>query len=1035
MKYAEQDSPIHNYERVPYGAPAPRCSLSFFIQTLQGQVIDDSLLRLESFTGKESLSQPFEFTLELRANDYTASGQQIDHNSLVQQLIKKRLLTVPKKEQSSLLFTPQAYGETLDDNNVYTAQLNFDEIVGASATIFIETPDTTAGRALDNFPEDCPVVCFNGIITNFALAERGVYHATLKADIFRLGLQNNYRIFADKTILEVISHVLIENNIKFNQAQLSSPSAKLISGLACYRKQDWLQAGETDLEFISRLMQKVSLFYYFTHDALSHTMVLTDQPFYQSIYQRQVNQKGQNVATEKLKSLYLSYCEQGSLARDDYIHQFSYQQNLVSSGVTTVLAQKEATWESQNTAQVSPVYLNSKDKGQKLNIEQLHLVQYGASEQEFTTRNNMAVNQITASKFSFTGSSSTPELKAGHKFQVQEATQMLEDSSSIKNYVLPIRPILNQRIFAVTSVQHKANALGEYKNQFSAVAAEGIASPFNEHDGSLGNILAIVAEQPKDASNAKQTAPSEKATTVASATKPLSAEQEKKQVAKHFNVAENLVTKMMMSFKELATKENTKASTGPAEQSNDTKIVDEEYSHKGTAAKYLEKAAFFFDSKRFHFGKNKTSFKCRGIYVRFIDQPENSKAQWIKLAEHMQTVPEVGSYVVIGRSNDDNEIPEVQQSLQAKGSKVIMPEKYTCHTQVGNSFNTAYGNNTSINFGADSTTKLSTAQHIVDKQRTSDNYHDIRYAEGSSYRYEVNKRNHSIAMTGTSTRLPSNPANMMAFVTYSNSITEGNTLSESVQLGAVTQLSTHSGAQTSVSNMNGATSRVDNVNGATSSVYIGLGAETNVSTKTGIITNVENINGLQIRRSLITGSTNSSTIVIGSSTETSNITGNSMTTSNVTGNRTSTSMIEGLITENNSVIGSRNTHTNIAGSTEDISVVEGNRVANNITVGTDTQTINYGGTSQQFVNGVAINKNQTIASQTENNTVGVQAGTTTVATKNEISSVESDNSVASVTNQNVITNISSGTTTVNDSSINTKNQTIVTEIADMRTFL
>jgi len=174
MKHSEQETPIYNYERVPYDAPAPRCDLSFFIQTKKGQIIDDSLLRLQSFTGKESLSEPFEFTLELRANDYTASGQQVSSNSLVQQLIKKRLLTVPKKEQPSSLLTPQAYGETLDTDNAYTAQMDFDEMVGANATVFLVTPETSAGRALDNFPDDCPVVCFNGIITNFALAERGV---------------------------------------------------------------------------------------------------------------------------------------------------------------------------------------------------------------------------------------------------------------------------------------------------------------------------------------------------------------------------------------------------------------------------------------------------------------------------------------------------------------------------------------------------------------------------------------------------------------------------------------------------------------------------------------------------------------------------------------------------------------------------------------------------------------------------------------------------------------------------------------------
>ncbi len=951
-------SPIeYDYDQVSYTSPPPRCSLDFSILTDAGKTINDTQIRLQSFQGHEALSQPFEFNLELRANDYTSGGP--DYGD------------------------PPVFGALLKSGAATTSSMNFDNIVGANATIMLGTPET--GKDVDegSYPNKRPVVFFNGIISNFALADRGVYHATMKPALFKLGLQNNYRLFSQCTILEIVIKILSENNISFNKSELEKDPNSIVLGLANYRKQDWLQAGESDLDFLNRLMHKVNLFYYFVHSQFSHTMIITDQPYYQSIYQREINKQGFNAETDQLKTLYLSYTQQASLDRDDYITQFKYQQNMITAGITTVLAQKEATWESQNTAQVSPVFLNIAHQKEKLNMEQLHLVQYGATETEISKLTDTAVNQLAAAKFDFSGSSGCAELKAGHKFQVKETWQDPDTSeqSAINKFTspLPIRPLLDKRVFVATSVQHNASAAGDYKNQFSAVAAEGLATPFHAQGNQQGNILAIVTDKP---------------------------------------ATETATVNMLNSIARLIKKGG-------------------EIIHQGSAAKYLKKNVFSFDSKDFQYENSSNKYSCRGIYVRFIDQPNTASGKWVKLAEHMQTIPEIGSYVVVGRSSDDNEIPEVQQSLQAKGSKVIMPEKYTCHTNVGNSYNTNYGDSTSISFGADVSTPLATAKNIVDTQRKTNNYNDVRYGESSSYSYNVTARSHNISMTGAGSAPNFNPSNMMEYVSFGYSTTNGNTYNESHHQGDSTNsstttgninssntvdgnttnysknsgtisstnihhgmnnsASTHSGMTNSANNMNGMTNSASNTNGMTTSaqnyngvnnsINVVLGMENNASTKTGVFLSAQNINGIQGNVSLVTGSTSSTSTTMGNTTNTNTVIGNVTNITTITGLQTTKTTIAGITVEDKTVT-AETINEDIASST----------------------------------------RQKTILSWAENQMIASKTGAETTAADNSVTSTQADNSVESTTAQNTVSNVSAGTTTSNDSSLITEVKTQHTEL-------
>ncbi|MCC2604030.1 contractile injection system protein, VgrG/Pvc8 family [Planctobacterium marinum] len=742
--------------------PSPRCSLDFYLELDDGTIIDDQTLRLQNFSGQESLSQMFDFNLNLRANTFFSSG-----------------INKPWGKELA-----GKYGTLLSEGGATSQTLDFQKILGAKACIRLGAPETEKDVFEGEYPEARPVVYFNGIITNFSMAERGVYSASLKPAVFKLSLQNNYRLFSQKTILEVIIEILSENSIDFNKDELEKKPSRVVRGLAGYRKQDWLQAGETDLDFLNRLMQKVSLFYYFEHSDKNHKMIITDQPYYTGIYARKVNSDGNVEETHDLKELYLSYTHQQTRERDDYITQFNYKQNLTTSGITTVLAQKEATWESQNTAMATPVFINKTNKKEKLNMEFLNMVQYGASEKEINTVTDNHMNRLVASRFDFSGSSTCPELKAGHKFVVKEK---YDDDGS-----MPICPTLDGLEFVVTQVQHQGSAAGDYSNSFQAMDANGLASPFSAPHENQGSILALVVD------NSGQT------------------------------------------------------------------------DYEGSSAKYLEKDGFAYDKKDFQFDDNgQQKFNCRGIYVTFVDDPDS--VHWVKLAEHMQTIPETGAWVTVSRSQDNNEIPEVTQIMQNKGNKVIMPEDFTCSTNVGNNYSTSYGDNTSISFGANITTPLSKARTIVEKHRKSGNYNSVNYSESSSYGFSVTERSHSISRMGNGPDAGDNPGDMMSYVNYSDSSIYGNTYSKNLHIGKQESYSTQTGGSYSESTQTGGSVSVSTIDTTDSTSTVGT--STSVSTV----------------------GTSNSVSSVGTSNSTSTVgTSNSMSTTTMSNSISSTDMANGV---------------------------------------------------------------------------------------------------------------------------------------------
>ncbi|HXS16942.1 MAG TPA: type VI secretion system tip protein TssI/VgrG, partial [Polyangiaceae bacterium] len=110
-----------------------------------------------------------------------------------------------------------------------------------------------------------------GYATNFALVgEHGNfarYRTTLRPFLWFLGQNRNSRIFQRKTVLDIVQEILKDNG--FSDIELA------VHGH--YDPWEFLvQYRESDLNFISRMLEHEGIYYYFKHQEGKHVLVLAD---------------------------------------------------------------------------------------------------------------------------------------------------------------------------------------------------------------------------------------------------------------------------------------------------------------------------------------------------------------------------------------------------------------------------------------------------------------------------------------------------------------------------------------------------------------------------------------------------------------------------------------------------------------------------------------------------------------------------------------------------------------------------------------
>src|SRR4030095_15922564 len=113
----------------------------------------------------------------------------------------------------------------------------------------------------------------NGFVSQFAQtgqdAQAIYYHAEMVPWFWFLSQTSDCRIFQNKTVPEVVTQIFQEFGFRDFRSAFQGT----------YERHDVLmQYRETDFAFISRLMEREGMFYFFEHEQGKHTLVISDQP-------------------------------------------------------------------------------------------------------------------------------------------------------------------------------------------------------------------------------------------------------------------------------------------------------------------------------------------------------------------------------------------------------------------------------------------------------------------------------------------------------------------------------------------------------------------------------------------------------------------------------------------------------------------------------------------------------------------------------------------------------------------------------------
>jgi type VI secretion system secreted protein VgrG len=775
--------------------PSPALFLHSAIFLRGNRIVSDETFRLVNFQGQESTSEPFDYQLELHGNTSPLHG----------------------------------------------APFKFDDLIGRPVTVGIQYPsDYTQDEMSDRFQRAVrggstgqELSLFNGIVTSFTMEIPGVYRISMKPALWKLALTNRYMIHHQMNVRDAIASILDTHRIAYSMDAVSGDENPAVA-----RIQDWLQAGEADLDFVRRLMGKAHLYYYFTHTGNGHKIVFANRPAYANVY----------ASGQSLRYTYTGTDETG-LAQSDVISQYSYQRSLTSSAVCGVFTRQEAAWEADPVAQFQSFHADSRPDLGELPFNQYKIYQYGCSNDEVRHFTDRTTEAMESSGSVFSGSSFCAHFRVGHQFSV---TGKLSDDMHPSS----VQPSLEGQRFVLTQVKHQATAEGGYQNEFQSTESSGFIAAYSIQETQQGTVLARVV------------------------------------------------------------------SLGGANPPSDWRFYQPTVFDPETNA--------IVDTQG-----TEQKLNAMGVYVQFSTDEKDDPPVWVKLAPHMQTVPEIGVTVIVTRAQDESELPEIQSIIQSNGSMVIMPSKWTANSHVGSSYSTNYGDGQSIRFGTKSAPDLDTAVGIVTSHYDSKNYRDTSYSQGAGYSFS------------TADSCAGNPPNATElFGPYAGAT---DLLNASESFG-----SSYSRQYAQV------TSNFSNI--GTSYGKSKIGKSENYSTTTGTSYS-ETTHG---------GNITSITTINADSSNTSKQTGKSTTSNTITGNTDNTNVNTGSITS----------HTTVNGDTTNTSTNNGDVTATNTITGVNSTTTKIGVSNSNDATGLS-NRNNVVGLTNSNSLTGVSVNVSATGASSE----------------------------------------------------
>ncbi len=565
----------------------PRLGLRFAVFNPDSDhvMLDDGTFRLVTVAGNETVSEPFEFKLELHANDtWRAAPEQ-----------QRAIDSVLGCRIAFAIHQPTGSGSPPAEQAI-SAEGFWRSITAGSAG----TPASwISGWSF-----------FSGIVAHVGLVRRGVYEMTMRPALWLLTLANGYRLLKGCSVRDAIAGTLQRHGV--------TADFKGLDQLATSPCRDWLQCGETDYEFVQRLMRRAHLYYYFRHTPAGHTVVFGNG----ANYSDPVWPASSGIAPERPFRYAATDATPLGLQQWDVIEGLRYDQNL---GVAAVHAHfvrhydaslgDEALWQLP----LNRFQATSGRDGMATGLEQYKVFQLECDSDLAADFAGKTLSSAHATSHRLAGKGCCAGLRPGHWFRIA-ASPWIDDGT------VPIWPSLDARRFVVTQARYQASVDGTFTSSFQATLANLLVGGFSMAQTQQGSVLAIVVEPPaKDQSS---------------------------------------------SYKYLK----------PADLPT-----------QGAGADLNQ----------------------RGVYVVLATDETAATPVFVKISASMQSTPAIGSVVMVGRSSDESELPEVQQTMYSLGSRTATPDGWTAHTSFGSSYSTRYGDGLNISFGRLSAPDLASAVAVV----------------------------------------------------------------------------------------------------------------------------------------------------------------------------------------------------------------------------------------------------------------------------------------------------------------------------------
>ena len=250
--------------------------------------------------------------------------------------------------------------------------------------------------------------------------------------ITRLKYITKYKIYHNKTIKDIIDNTLRDDKIIDYKFILNGSNLQELC----------TQYGESDLHFISRLMEENGMFYYFEHNKDNDNLIITNNS---------LSANKLNITLELIKSKHQLLDPEMGLINLSMMHELGYKSiklksyNLYYASVIDSIAKEDSSnWKIGNSNYYDNLYLTNEDGN---NIAKVILDTYNSQ--------SVKVN----------GSSYNPELCSGAVINLSGSTT---ESHNGEFFLLSVKHTINQ-MFIINNTFEQGNSTSIYQNTFEAI--------------------------------------------------------------------------------------------------------------------------------------------------------------------------------------------------------------------------------------------------------------------------------------------------------------------------------------------------------------------------------------------------------------------------------------------------------------------------------------------------------------------------------------------------------------------------------------